>query len=224
MQKYPGWARALPFATYMIFIAVQQGATSFFEIAPDSSLVALFYPLKIAVTTAVLLFFWSSYDELKNMAWPLKQVAAATVTGIIVLVIWVNLDLPFAKMDGGTSFNPLLLPGIYAELYIAVRLFGASLIVPIFEEIFWRSFLLRYIINPDFMKVKLGTFTWLSFILGSILFGLEHHLWLAGIIAGAIYALLLYRYNNLWAAIIAHGVTNLGLGIYVLYTGEWHFW
>jgi CAAX prenyl protease-like protein len=57
-----------------------------------------------------------------------------------------------------------------------------------------------------------------------ILFGLEHHRIVVGIIAGIIYNLLLIRQKKLSGCILAHGVTNLGLGIYVLVTESWMFW
>ena len=97
-------------------------------------------------------------------------------------------------------------------------------IVPVMEELFWRSFLMRYLINQDFRSVPMGAFTWFSFMGVAILFGLEHHRVIVGIIAGLLYNLLLIRQKKLKGAILAHGVTNLGLGIYVLLTGSWMFW
>ena len=83
---------------------------------------------------------------------------------------------------------------------------------------------MRYLINPDFRSISIGTFTWLSFTGTAILFGLEHHRIIAGVIAGLLYGLLLVHQKNLKGVIIAHGVTNLGLGIYVVTTGSWMFW
>jgi len=107
---------------------------------------------------------------------------------------------------------------------VAIRIFGASIVVPIMEELFWRSFLIRYIIHSNFESVRLGTFTAGSFLFTVVLFGLEHNLWLAGMMAGVAYNALLYRTGRLWPCIIAHAFTNLALGIHVLMTGEWHWW
>jgi CAAX prenyl protease-like protein len=106
----------------------------------------------------------------------------------------------------------------------ASRLFGAALVVPVMEELFWRSFLIRYIVNSDFTKVPVGLFSWGSFAITVVLFGLEHHYLIAGMMAGIAYNLLLYRSRSLAHCILAHGVTNLVLGWYVLQTGAWHFW
>jgi CAAX prenyl protease-like protein len=84
--------------------------------------------------------------------------------------------------------------------------------------------LIRYVISPKFESVPLGAFTPGSFLVTAVLFGSEHHLWLAGILAGITYNLLLYRTGRLWPCILAHGITNLILGMHVIITGEWHWW
>lgn len=127
-------------------------------------------------------------------------------------------------MGGSEAYDPTVLPPAGFWAFIAVRLFGASVVVAIFEELFWRSFILRYIINPDFTKVPIGAFTWPSFLISAALFGTEHHLWLAGIMAGLFYNLLLYRTKHLFYPVLAHGITNFCLGIYVMTTGNWQFW
>ena len=97
-------------------------------------------------------------------------------------------------------------------------------VVAVMEEVFWRGFLLRWIIKQDFLNVSFGTFTWVSFAVTSILFAVEHNRWFAGLLAGVIYNLWFYRTRSIYACIVAHGVTNLALGLYVLYTGDWSFW
>jgi CAAX prenyl protease-like protein len=107
---------------------------------------------------------------------------------------------------------------------VGVRLAGAVLVVPVMEELFWRSFAMRYLIDSRFREVPLGRFTWFSFTAVALAFGLEHHHWLPGIAAGIVYGLLLVRSGNLFTPILAHGVTNLALGLYVLVTRNWEFW
>jgi len=146
--------------------------------------------------------------------------------GLIVLVIWIVPESYLPQFGRPSGFDPYAF-GWSQEAtkgLIAVRLIGAVVIVPVMEELFWRSFFMRYLINPDFRAVPLGTFSWFSFIGVAILFGLEHHRVVVGIIAGVIYNLLLIRQKKLGGCILAHGVTNLGLGIYVLLTESWMFW
>ncbi len=98
------------------------------------------------------------------------------------------------------------------------------MVVAITEELFWRGFLIRWIIKPDFRSVPIGMFTWPSFVITSLLFATEHNRWLVGLIAGIIYNILLYRTKSLRACMVAHGMTNLALGLYVLATQQWTFW
>jgi len=52
----------------------------------------------------------------------------------------------------------------------------------------------------------------------------EHDRWLAGLMAGAAYTMLLYWTQRLWPCILAHSLTNLLLGVHVLLTHDWRYW
>jgi len=222
--------RLLPFAVYLFFLALAEVIA---WVSPHFSAVAALgqwanlwiYPLKTAAVLAVLVYFWPCYDELnlKRTVKP-RDVLLAAVTGVVVYVLWVRMDWPWATQGQPGGYNPLLAGDRMEKVLVAVRLAGAVIVVPVMEELFWRSFLLRYLISPRFQTVPLGTFTVFSFLATIVLFGLEHHLWLAGMMAGAAYTFLLYATRRLWPSIIAHAVTNLALGTHVLLTQEWHWW
>jgi CAAX prenyl protease-like protein len=96
--------------------------------------------------------------------------------------------------------------------------------VPVMEEIFWRSFMLRYLTQVDFRRLAVGTFSasalWVT-VAGS---AVSHPEWLVAAIAGLLYALWLRRTASLFASIVAHATTNAALGAYVLTTGSWQYW
>ncbi|MCP3954146.1 MAG: CAAX prenyl protease-related protein, partial [Desulfobacterales bacterium] len=96
--------------------------------------------------------------------------------------------------------------------------------VAVIEELFWRTFALIFLINKNFIKIKLGTFFLFSFVFVSISLVFERYRWLPGIIAGFVYALCYYRTKNLFSPILSHAVTNILLGVYVLWSGQWSFW
>ena len=223
-------ARLLPFAVYLFFLALAEVIA--WVSAHLSAVAALglwgnlwVYPLKTVAVLGVLVYFWPCYDEL-NIKRSLKprDVLLAGVTGMVVYMLWVRMDWPWATQGQSGGYNPLLAGDRMEKVLVAVRLVGAVIVVPVMEELFWRSFLLRYLISPRFQTIPLGTFTIFSFVATLVLFGLEHHLWLAGMMAGAAYTLLLYHTRRLWPSIIAHAVTNLALGIHVLLTQEWYWW
>lgn len=181
------------------------------------------YPIKTIAVAVSLFIYRKHYVELFQKI-RISSIFIAMVIGLMVFLIWVLPEGLYPTL-GTSQFNPFVFENkLWIIFLIAFRFIGAVLVVPIFEELFWRSFLIRWIIDQDFRKVPLGQFTWLSFILVVVFFGLEHHQWLVGMVAGAIYNGLLYHHKNLWSCIIAHGVTNLALGIYVLMTQQWGFW
>lgn len=181
------------------------------------------YPLKTILVACSLIFYRKHYTELLQKI-KFNSIYLTAFIGILVFLIWIIPEGLYQQL-GDSQFNPYIFsnPAI-VYLLIFFRLLGAAVVVPIFEELFWRSFLIRWIINPDFKKVQIGQFSWVSFIITTLFFGLEHHRWIVGLIAGAIYNYLLYKEKNIWNCIIAHAITNLVLGIYVLITRQWGFW
>ena len=179
------------------------------------------------ITVGGLLWLWRrEYAADISPRLSLHEWVTAFFFGLLVLVVWIVPEEYLPQFDSPSGFDPYAFgwPLIATKGLIAVRLLGAAVVVPVMEELFWRSFLLRYLIKSDFRSVHLGTFTWFSFISTSVLFGLEHHRIVVGIIAGIIYNLLIFHQKKLGGCILAHGVTNLGLGIYVLSTESWGFW
>ena len=200
----------LPFALFMLFIAVQ----------PSEGFIPWLYPLKTLVVGGAILFVAPGFPPLTPRSTPL-----AVGAGIAVFVLWVLPEGLYPILGTPAGVNPFdHLSGARAWTWIGFRLLGASVVVAVMEEVFWRGFILRWIIRQDFRKVAIGAFTWPSFLVTSALFAVEHDRWLVGLVAGVAYNLLLYRTKSLYACIVAHGVTNLALGLYVLYTQQWSFW
>ena len=220
------WPRILPFAVYMGFIALSQLLTMLFPADAQSQGIELWlYPVKIFVVGGLLVFFWSKFSELKNpicVNW--REGLSVVGVGLLVYFLWVRMDWSWAIQGELSAYNPFEHANGMGILLAGVRLFGASVVVPVMEELFWRSFLIRWIIDNRFNAVPLGAFTIGSFAATVVLFGLEHNLWLAGMMAGALYNILLYQTRRLWPCILAHGLTNFVLGIHVLVTEEWQWW
>lgn len=207
----------LPFFLFLLFTEPAR----FFP-----SLVPFLYVAKTVIVAAVLWFWRRRYTTDFSDWLSFREFVAAALCGLLVLIIWIVPEGYLYQLDSGTGFDPYAMTGsrAAAAALIAVRLFGASVVVPIMEELFWRSFLMRYLVDVDFRSVAMGTFTLLSFFATAVLFGLEHHRIVVGIIAGLLYGWLLVRQKKLQGVVLAHGITNLGLGIYVISTGNWIFW
>src|SRR5687767_6250977 len=110
--------------------------------------------------------------------------------------------------------------------FVAVRIIGAVLVVPVMEELFWRDYLWRQIIAPnDFKLARVGEWDWKALVGVSLLFAVVHgNWWLTSIVWALMIGGLLVYTKSLGACIIAHAVTNLLLAVYVLRYKDWAFW
>ena len=124
------------------------------------------------------------------------------------------------------GYNPFehLSAGFQVWSFIAVRLIGIAVLVPIAEELFWRGFLLRWLIDPEWEKIKLGEYTHHSCAIVVLMFTVAHPEWFAAASYCLLINGLLYWKKDLWQCVVAHAVSNLVLAIYVLQTGYWWLW
>jgi CAAX prenyl protease-like protein len=220
MFNHAAWMRILPFAAYLFFIVAGDVLE---RLGVAASTLVWLYPAKIAVVALLLALFWRHYSELRHFRLSSTQTLTALVTGVVVLILWVSLDAGWMIIGSPSGFDPRS-QGQIDWLLVAIRIAGAALVVPVMEELFWRSFLMRWIVSPDFESVESSQLGLKSFVITVLLFGVEHNLWLAGIVAGAAYSLLYMRHRTLWSPILAHAVTNGLLGIWVVRTGNWSYW
>jgi CAAX prenyl protease-like protein len=113
--------------------------------------------------------------------------------------------------------------GVAWTLFI-FRVLGSSLCVPVMEELFWRGFLMRWLIREDFTSVPMGTYQPVSFWITTIFFASVHgNQWPMALAVGVLYGACFVKTKRLGDIMLAHGVTNFLLALYCLFTGDWHF-
>ncbi|MBN2321695.1 MAG: CAAX prenyl protease-related protein [Acidobacteria bacterium] len=215
IQSSPILARVVPFGVFALLTLLQGqlGENSQYWI----------YALKTGIGAWLL---WLVRPYVKEMRWKLSW--EAVIVGVFVFIVWVGLDGHFPRLaERSGSFNPGAAYGagsFLALFFIGVRIIGSSLVVPPLEEVFYRSFIYRYIQKSDFLKIPLGRFHWVSFLVTGIIFGVGHYEWLQGIICAFAYQGLVCRKDRLGDAIWAHAITNFLLGVYVVARGAYIFW
>ncbi len=216
-RAHPALPRIVPFALYILFLAAGPLASGV-----DTRWL---YPVQVGLVALALIYFWRRYEELPRLRTLLGgHWALAFVVGLIVFILWIQLDASWMTIgEAGKGFDPRDDGRVNVTLAL-FRLAGAALVVPIMEELFWRSFVMRWIDKPAFLLVSPTSVSFKAILFSSVVFGFEHQLWFAGIIAGLAYGWLYRVSANLWVPIIAHAVTNGLLGAWVLYTGSWQFW
>ena len=215
--------RVLPFILFLILTTCQGrfGIASHFW----------FYAVKTLIGIALIAWMWSQVQEMRwRMSWE------ACGVGLACFLIWVGLDgviprlgalLGDAAEEKPWQWNPFEFftdhPAL-AWTFVGIRIIGSTLIVPPLEEVFYRSAVYRYWVAPNIESVPLNRFHFKAFFATSILFGVVHQEWLAGIFCGAAFQWLVLRKGHLGDAMTAHAITNALLGLYVVWTDSWQFW
>jgi CAAX prenyl protease-like protein len=234
----------LPFIIYMVVgmfeptaptkgvFEVPHGLTSFITY----NLYPYIYSLKIFLTCLTIVLIWPGYWQ-----FPWKVSGLSVVVGIVGAVLWVVIskgqqliDTEFlkdkylrslTKLGARSGFNPLRElrdnPAL-AYSFLAIRFFGLVIVVPIIEEFFLRGFLMRYVIHIDWWTVPFATMTPLAIAVGIGVPMLMHPQELiAAFVWFSMITWLMFHTKSIWDCIVAHSVTNLLMGIWVLYSGDW---
>ena len=242
-----GWWLWLPIAVFLVILFLGpylEGALGEF-----GAYVAA-YVARTIVVGGLLVWLWRRI--MHDVAW--THLGLGVIVGVVGLVQWVGMDKLLLlgqdaagegplkwffwlagtmdpAEDGYDLFdritNPLLLIA-----FVAVRLLGPVLVVPVMEEVFWRNWLWRQWISPnDYRLARVGEPDTAAILVTSLAFATVHPQRLVAFVWALLIVWLLVRTRSLGAVIVAHAVTNLLLGVYVLLAepvfgleNEWYFW
>ncbi len=239
LAAYPWAVFVVPFAVFMLVGSLEPSPEKPFSLLGftlDYSAYPLVYTAKIAATLVAIAAVFPGYRQ-----FPFRVSPLALVVGVVGVVLWIGLCKlglearllgplgydQIADLGRRPGFNPLAemadRPAL-AYAFLAVRLFGLALVVPLIEEFFIRGFVMRFVIDADWPKVPFGTLTPIAAAAGTLLPMLMHP---AELFAAAVWftlvTWLMFKTRNIWDCVAAHAVTNGLLGAYVLATGEWQF-
>jgi CAAX prenyl protease-like protein len=216
----------LPFALYLGLTQLP----SFFPALYPDYYPGLYTAVVIVVGLVTAYFLWS-----RPLLHPHARVGLAAAVGLGGIALWIGLchlnleqylTLPTwlrPKRGGYDPFTELEDPRA-AWAFVAVRLAGMVLLVPVVEELFWRGFLARWLLGPNWQVRPMGQFTPASFAIVTLLCTLAHPEWLAAAVYFALLNAYLYWKKDLWGCVVAHGVSNLVLGVYILAAKDWRLW
>jgi uncharacterized protein len=229
-------AHVLPFLFWIgcIFLVGQ------FAIESDDIIRAWVYSVQTVVGLGLMLYLrpWRWY------AAPVaRNVPLALLVGVAVFVVWVLPEtdwvgrlapgfretylryfvLPPWSVTAPPETSPFA-PQVAGWGLTLMRLIGSAFVIAVIEEYFWRGWLYRWLLARNFLKVDLGRWDTGMFIATCAVFAVEHMQWAVGFLAGVAYLWLMIRTRDLWAAILAHVVTNFLLGVYVIVFDKYEFW
>jgi uncharacterized protein len=221
LSRYPSLLYVAPFAVFIAFMALERVTPAGIE---------ALYPIRVVVVLATIILCSRSVIDFR-----VKSALGSILLGVAIFAIWIGPDLIWPHYRNHWLFtNPIMgevassvPPAVRSKaVFVFFRAFGCALLVPVIEELFWRGWLTRWLIDgEDFRRAPLGTYTAASFWMGSALFASEHGpFWEVGLIAGIAYNWWMCRTKSLADCMVAHAVTNGCLSIYVLAAGQWQYW
>jgi len=223
VEAYPHLPYVAPMATFLLLMALQSVIT-------DKAWFPLLYALRTVAALAVWWYFRPFYPPLGR-----ARLHIAVLAGLLTAYGWVAIHHWFVGRSwywprpptSAETYDPFvqLRQSWRLWAFLLVRIGGAATVVPMIEEVFWRAFVLRALIDWDrWEKLPLGQFTWLSFVVCSLGSALQHPQWEVGILCWMFFNALFYWTRSLLCLMITHGVTNLALYIYVVVSHDWAFW
>ena len=211
-EHNPTAAYLIPFLAILAAAMLARAASGSFE---------WLYPLRFAAAGGVLWFFRSKYRE---MDW--RFGALSILAGCAVFALWLGIDLiSGAKQTSALGAGLASLSSAARVAWLVFRTAAAVLTVPIAEELAFRGFLIRRLSSADFESLSPRHYTFVTVLVSSVAFGLLHgDRWLAGTLAGLIFAVAYLRRGRIGDAVMAHATTNALLAAWVLAGSKWYLW
>ncbi|MBL8232950.1 MAG: CAAX prenyl protease-related protein [Bryobacterales bacterium] len=220
MTNNPSLPYVLPFAAFMVFLSLDGKL----GVGPEVE-----FPLRVVLLSALLWIFSRHVIDLRAPKW-----AGSVLLGVVVFAVWIAPDVIWPEWRKHWLFENSLMGAApapqagYASLpwhTLLFRTIRAVILVPVIEELFWRAWLMRWIIKPDFQTIPLGQYSTQAFWIVAVLFAVEHgSYWEVGLLAGIAYNWWMVKTRSLGDCVLAHAVTNLCLSGYVIATGKWQYW
>jgi CAAX prenyl protease-like protein len=219
--RHPAIPYIAPFATFIAVMSLEKGFG-----LPSTWM----YPVRVVSTLAVLL----AVSRAPLSVRPARLFSSIAI-GAAVFALWIGPDVVFGpgyrhfwlfenSITGkAVSSIPIVLTTSF--WFLALRTASCALLVPPMEELFWRGWAMRWIIDGDIEKIPLGTYQTAAFWLVALMFAAEHGpYWEVGLATGIIYNWWMVRTRTIADCVIAHAVTNGLLSAYVLATHQFQYW
>jgi uncharacterized protein len=228
-----GAAFVLPFMVFMLIASRYPSVENF-----DDPTSAKWYAWMVAAQVIIAIGWLVYFRKIYLKHFPLRWSLLSVVVGAIGVVLWIGICelkieptilswVGLEKWAARPSFNPYqsLTDAGLRTTFLILRFTLLALLVPIVEELFLRGFLVRYVNNPNWETTGLKGLSMMALLTPSIYGALTHPMEaIAAVVWFGLVTWLMVRTGNLWDCVIAHAVTNLLLGVYIVNYSAWHLW
>ena len=209
----PYWA---PMISFLLIVELSGRAPD--EFAP------IFLALRVIAPLGLFAYFalHGDYPELRGARWGAWALADVAV-GLAGAALWIAPFLLFDSLRPDLrGFDASQLGEHGAWFALTLRAIGYGFVTPFVEELFVRSWLLRYIDVADtrrsFRSVPIARFAWRSFTIVMLYFVFTHARWEWGVMFG--WSLLtmawFYHRKHLAPLVLVHAVTNSAIFAFAL--------
>ena len=219
-DEYPSARYIAPFALFILLLAVSG------NFAMDARWEE---PARVVTLAAACWICWPRKLPVRP-----NQSLASIAVGVGVFLIWIapGLLIPgyrehriFSNAIVGHTHSSISAAALRSRWVLTWRTMRAVIAVPVVEELFWRAWLMRWLVNPDFRRAPLGAYSPFAFWITAILFASEHGPdWDVGLLAGVIYNWWMMRSKSVADCILTHAATNAILSGYVIAAAQWQYW
>ena len=194
------------------------------------------YILKIIIVPILLYWAWKWYAPITGPKKITGSVFYGVIFGILGLFAWCLLLAPFIEPSGES----------WSVSRFVLRMVAASLIAPVFEEMFVRGYIFRAALQWDMNRklmgagdalskmldedsvgdVAPGAWTVMAVGISTLAFTIGHSTpeWPAAIAYSLLMSFLWIIRKDLLSCMVAHATTNLTLALFVYYSGNWGYW
>jgi CAAX prenyl protease-like protein len=217
LKRWPALGYVLPFALFIAYLAI------------DKLVIPVPQPFRFLSILALLAIISRGLLPTRP-----SRFLSSVLLGVAVFFIWIGPDalIPgyrnfflFSNSIVGHAQGITLPAEKMSTVFLVFRILNSVIIIPIIEELFWRGWMMRWIANPKFSRIPVGTYHAEAFWIVAALFASEHGpYWDVGLITGVIYNGWAVRTRNLTDCVIAHAVTNGCLAAYVIGWNHWQYW
>jgi membrane protease YdiL (CAAX protease family) len=238
-----------PFLVFMVLLQIcmslksTTAGASWWRSHPEHWL----YPVQTLVCLGLIVWWWKNYDFGRVSVGTIGFGLLVGTVGFVLWVLpgwlysyggaaawglpdWLAKGLGIVSRHSDKGFNPDIFPQGSAAYFssLGFRFLRMVVAVAFLEELFWRGFLWRYLVDQDkpFWKIPFGVVHKWSLVGTIALFTMQHspHDWAACLVYGILISWVAIRTRSLAACVACHAITNLLLGIYTLKTGLWGYW